>query len=257
MFKLIENFGWFLLNFCEEIGDVVFLFVSTLRNLFRGAFRISHTLAQMVRVGVDSIPVTLLTAASVGMVFAVQIAGEFVKYGAGRVVGLVLGIAIARELAPVLTGVVVAGRVGASIAAELGTMKVTEQIDALESLATNPVKYLVVPRFLACLAMLPVLTVFADVVGFVGGYLVSIHLVNINPSGYMDYAQRYLTLDDVFGGLIKSAVFGILIALIACYKGLSAREGARGVGQATTNAVVAALISIFIFNYFLSLLIFK
>lgn len=255
--KLIENFGQCILDLCEEIGNVIFLTLDSLKVLLATFLKPGQIFLQMVRVGVESLPVSLLTGASVGMVFAVQIASEFTKYGAGRVVGLVVAIAIARELAPVLTGVVVAGRVGASFAAELGTMKVTEQIDALKSLATNPVKYLVVPRVLACFTMLPVLTIFADFIGFMGGYLVAVYLVGINSSGYLDYAQRYLTLNDIFGGLIKSAVFGILIALISCHKGLSAKEGARGVGEATTDAVVASLISIFIFNYFLSLLIFK
>lgn len=255
--KLIEKFGQSIIDLCQEIGEIVLLALEALRFLFFSVLNFGRVFSQMVRVGVESIPVTILTAATVGMVFAMQIAHEFVKYGAGQVVGLVVAIAVARELAPVLTGVVVAGRVGASFAAELGTMKVTEQIDALQTLGTNPVKYLVLPRILACLAMMPVLTIFADFIGFLGGYLVAVYLVGVNPSGYLDYAQRFLTMKDVFGGLIKAAVFGVLIALVSCHKGISAREGARGVGEATTKAVVASLISIFIFNYFLSLMIFK
>ncbi|MFH0887086.1 MAG: ABC transporter permease, partial [bacterium] len=199
----------------------------------------------------------LITIASVGMVFALQIALEFVRFGAGKFAGAVMAIALARELAPILTGVVIAARVGASITAEIGTMKVTEQVDALTALGSNPIKYLVVPRLIACMVMLPLLTIFSMIIGFYGAYFVSTAFVKINPTDYMSSAQNLLKYPDVYGGLIKTIIFGMLIAVIACYKGLNAEGGAKGVGEATTSTVVTSLISIFIANYFLSILFFR
>ena len=168
-----------------------------------------------------------------------------------------MAIAMARELGPALAGIVIAARVAAAIAAEIGTMKVTEQIDALEALGSNPVKYLVIPRFIACAFMLPLLTITADIVGFIGGYLVGTYAVHINPVEYMENAQALLKMWDVWGGLIKTLIFGMVIAIVACHKGLNAKGGAKGVGEATTSSVVASLITLFIINYFLSLAFFK
>ncbi len=211
----------------------------------------------MVRIGVDSLPVAVVTAAFVGMVFAVQIASEFVKFGAGNVVGGVMGIAVARELAPALTAVVIAGRVGSSFAAEIGTMSVTEQIDAIYAMGSDPIKHLVVPRFIASTFMLPILTIFADIVGFFGGYLVAVYVVGINSFGYMDSASSFLGMGDITGGIIKAIFFGMIISIIGCYMGLKTKGGAKGVGEATTNSVVYSLMAIFVANYFLSLVLFK
>jgi phospholipid/cholesterol/gamma-HCH transport system permease protein len=211
----------------------------------------------MVRVGVESLPVAIVTAAFVGMVFAVQIASEFVKFGAGNVVGGVMGIAVARELAPALTAVVIAGRVGSAFAAEIGTMAVTEQIDAIYAMGSNPIKHLVVPRFIATTFMLPILTIFADLIGFFGGYLVAIFVVGINANGYIDSASSLLKLNDIVGGIIKAVFFGMIISIIGCFKGLKTKGGAKGVGEATTDSVVYSLMAIFVVNYFLSLMLFK
>ncbi len=241
----------------EEIGDITILCAQTLLYSFKGNFNLKDLLTQMVRVGIDSLPVAVVTAAFVGMVFAVQIAYEFVKYGAGNIVGGVMGIAVARELAPALTAVVIAGRVGSSYAAEIGTMAVTEQIDAIYAMGSDPVKHLVVPRFIASTLMLPILTIFADLVGFFGGYLVAIFVVGISSFGYMDSASSLLTMNDIIGGIIKAVFFGMIISIIGCYKGLKTRGGAKGVGEATTDSVVYSLMAIFVANYFLSLILFK
>jgi phospholipid/cholesterol/gamma-HCH transport system permease protein len=241
----------------EEIGDITILSVQTLFYSLKGNFNLRDVIAQMVRVGVDSLPVAIVTAAFVGMVFAVQIASEFVKFGAGNVVGGVMGIAVARELAPALTAVVIAGRVGSAFAAEIGTMAVTEQIDAISAMGSDPIKYLVVPRFIASTFMLPILTIFADLIGFYGGYIVAIYVVGVNSYGYMDSASSLLKMNDIIGGIIKAVFFGMIISIIGCYRGIKTKGGAKGVGEATTNSVVYSLMAIFVVNYFLSLILFK
>ena len=194
----------------------------------------------MAHLGADTLPIVLLTILFTGMVLTLQTAQEFIKYGAQSSVGGVVAIAMGRELAPVLTGVVTAGRVGAAITAEIGSMKVTEQIDALKVMATNPVAYLVVPRLIACVLMLPLLVVFADMIGTFGGYLVATLYADINSLTYFQSIKVFTVVNDVTGGLIKGAVFGAIIALVGCYKGLTAPNGAVGVGKATTGSVVTA-----------------
>ena len=254
---MFDNIGQRIIDTLEEIGDITILSFQTLFYSLKGNFNLKEMLAQMVRVGVDSLPVAVVTAAFVGMVFAVQIASEFVKFGAGNVVGGVMGIAVARELAPALTAVVIAGRVGSAFAAEIGTMAVTEQIDAIYAMGSSPIKHLVVPRFIASTFMLPMLTIFADLVGFFGGYLVSVYVVGINANGYIDSASQLLKLNDITGGIIKAVFFGMIISIIGCYKGLKTKGGAKGVGESTTDSVVYSLMAIFIVNYFLSLVLFK
>jgi len=255
--RVAENIGEKTIEVLEELGKITQLGWETISGIFRGRVNPRLVLEQMVKVGYESFPLALAASAFVGMVFAVQVATEFVKFGAGKYVGGVMAIAMARELGPALAGVVVAARVAAAIAAELGTMEVTEQIDALKALGSNPVRYLVIPRFIACSAMMPLLTIAADLVGFLGGYVVSIYVGQINPVEYMETARTLLKLWDVFGGLIKTIVFGMLISIIACYRGLSTKGGAKGVGEATTSSVVTSLITMFIVNYFLSIAFFK
>lgn len=255
--SMFDDIGKWIINALEEMGAITILSLQTILYSFRGIFNYRDLLAQMVRVGVDSLPVAVVTAAFVGMVFAVQIASEFVKFGAGNVVGGVMGIAVARELAPALTAVVIAGRVGSAFAAEIGTMSVTEQIDAIYAMGSDPIKHLVVPRFIASTIMLPILTIFADIVGFFGGYFVAVYVVGINSVGYMDSASSFLNMGDITGGIIKAVFFGMIISIIGCYMGLKTKGGARGVGEATTNSVVYSLMAIFVANYFLSLALFK
>jgi phospholipid/cholesterol/gamma-HCH transport system permease protein len=255
--RLTEALGRQTIELFEEIGNISQLGLATLSALARGQVKLKPVLEQMAKIGYGSLPLALAAAAFVGMVFAVQIATEFIRFGAGKYIGGIMAIAMARELGPALTGVVIAGRVSAAIAAEIGTMKVTEQIDAIKALGSNPVRYLVVPRFLACMTMLPLLTVIADLVGFMGGYVVGVYVVHINPVEYLENARQLLKTWDVWAGLLKTVVFGMLISIIACYRGLCARGGARGVGEATTSSVVTSLITLFIVNYFLSIAFFK
>jgi phospholipid/cholesterol/gamma-HCH transport system permease protein len=257
LFESIENLGHLIIAYIEEIGRTTQLGIDTIKFILTGKMKIRLVLEQMVKIGVDSLPIALTSATFVGMVFAVQVATEFVKFGASKYVGGIMGIAVARELAPALTGVVIASRVAASIAAEIGTMQVTEQIDALNAFGSNPVKYLVIPRFIACTLMLPLLTVLADVLCFLGGYFVSVYLVKINAVDYLNSAQQLLKLNDIYGGIFKSLIFGMIISIIACYKGLATKGGAKGVGESTTSSVVTSLITLFITNYFLSVLLFK
>jgi phospholipid/cholesterol/gamma-HCH transport system permease protein len=254
---MFDDIGKKMIDMLEEIGDITILSAQTLLYSLRGNFSFRDLLAQMVRVGIDSLPVAVVTAAFVGMVFAVQIASEFVKFGAGNVVGGVMGIAVARELAPALTAVVIAGRVGSAFAAEIGTMAVTEQIDAIYAMGSDPIKHLVVPRVIASTFMLPILTIFADLVGFFGGYLVAVYVIGINSFGYMDSASSFLSMNDITGGIIKAVFFGMIISVIGCYMGLKTNGDAKGVGEATTNSVVYSLMAIFVANYFLSLILFK
>jgi phospholipid/cholesterol/gamma-HCH transport system permease protein len=210
----------------------------------------------MEAVGVESIPVVLITATFTGMVLALQSYTGFQRFNAEGLVGTVVALSMTRELGPVLTGLIVAGRAGAAMAAELGTMKVTEQIDALASLAVDPVQYLITPRLLAGMLMLPLLTVFSDFIGIIGGYLISVQMLEANPGIYIRRTIQYLEPNDIWGGLLKAMVFGTLIATISCYKGFNTQGGAEGVGRATTGAVVIAEMLILISDYFLTAFLF-
>lgn len=216
-----------------------------------------NTLEQMAAVGPESLLITLLTASFVGMVFTIQVTREFINFGAGTAVGGVLALTLARELAPVLTAVVLAGRVGSAFAAEIGTMKVTEQIDALQILKTDPIDYLVIPRVLACALMLPVLSLLSFITGMTGGLIIASNLYGISQTVFVTSAQNFLGIWDLVSSLIKSFVFGVLIAVIGSSWGLTTTGGAKGVGQSTTTAVVTALLAIFISNFFLSWLMFQ
>jgi len=255
--QITENIGKRMIKLLEIFGEITDISWKVIRDIFKGKVNIKLVLEQMAKVGFDSLPLALTTSAFVGMVFAVQIAAEFTKFGAGKYVGGLMSVAISRELGPAVTGIVVAARVAAAITAELGTMKVTEQIDAMEALGVSPVRYLIIPRFLATTFMLPLLTVLTIIVGFAGGYVVAIYAGKINPVEYMETAQTFTKLWDVYGGLMKTAVFGMIISIVACYRGLNTKGGAKGVGEATTSSVVITLISLFIVNYFLSVLFFK
>ena len=210
----------------------------------------------MAFIGTDSLPIVLLTGISIGMVFALQVTGLFQRYGATSMVGAAVGLAIVRELAPLFTGVVIAGRIGAAITAEIGSMKVTEQIDAMTAMAVNPLRYLAVPRVLSCMIMVPLLTVIAVVVGVSGGMLVAVYVKKVLMAQYIESVRDFIIPADIFKCMLKGAVFGVIVSLISCFKGINTGEGAQGVGISTTGAVVTSLISIFIMNYLLSLVLF-
>lgn len=253
--SFLESLGRRVILGTEYTGRVVILFMDAVCRL--RSFNMRHVLVQMAHLGVDSLPIVSLTMLFTGMVMTVQTAHEFIKYGAQSSVGGVVAIAMGRELAPVLTGVVIAGRVGAAIAAEIGSMKVTEQIDALRVMATNPVAYLVVPRLIALVLMMPIMVVYANVIGTVGGYLVATMHEGIGSFTYMHSIKVFAVVNDVTGGMMKAMVFGVIIAITGCHKGLNTAPGAEGVGRATTGSVVTSMILIFISNYFLSLLLYR
>ncbi|MBW3670044.1 MAG: ABC transporter permease [Acidobacteria bacterium] len=223
---------------------------------FRPPFEIREWLRQMVRVGVDSIPVVVLTTMFTGMVMALQTYTGFQRVHATDFVASVVSLAMLRELSPVLVGLMVTGRVGSSMAAEIGTMRVTEQIDALEALATEPVHYLFVPRVIAGIIMLPFLTILGDGLGIYGGYLVSVQLLGANPVVYAERTFQFLDLNDLWSGLIKAAVFGLILTLTGCIKGYYTRGGAEGVGRSTTTAVVTASLTILFVDFFLTKILF-
>lgn len=226
-------------------------------HLIRGKIHRRNTLEQMAAVGPDSLFIALLTAVFVGAVFTIQVAREFINFGAGNVVGGVLAIALTRELSPVLTAVILAGRVGSAFAAEIGTMRVTEQIDALLMLKTDPIDYLVIPRVIACGLMLPILTLLSLVTGMLGGLIVVTNIYNLSETAFLDSARNFLGIWDICSALIKAGFFGVLIAVIGCSWGMTTTGGAKGVGQSTTTAVVTALLMIFVSNFFLSWLMFQ
>ena len=216
-----------------------------------------NTKEQMAIVGPDSLIIALVTATFVGMVFTIQVAREFLNFGAVQAIGGVLALALSRELAPVLTAVVLAARVGSAFAAEIGTMKVTEQIDALYILKSDPIDYLVVPRTIACCAMLPILTIISLVMGLLGGVFVADLFYGIAQTTFIDSVQNFLQVWDLVSAMLKAIIFGAIIAIIGCNWGLTTTGGAKGVGESTTTAVVMALISIFITNFFLSWIMFQ
>ncbi len=216
-----------------------------------------NTIDQMAAVGTESLLIVLVTAAFVGMVFTIQVAREFINFGAVQAVGGVLAIALTRELAPVIAAVVLAGRVGSAFAAEIGTMRVTEQIDALYILKTDPIDYLVIPRTIACCLMMPVLTLIFLFTGLTGGFLVANNLYNLSANVFFDSVQNFVSIWDICSSVIKAACFGALIAIIGCSWGLTTTGGAKGVGQSTTAAVVTALLAIFVSNFLLTLVMFQ
>jgi phospholipid/cholesterol/gamma-HCH transport system permease protein len=241
-----------LYRFLEQLGDVGLLTRDFLRYLVRRPFETRPFLDQLDIVGVRSLNVVNLTAIFSGMVLALQMGQFLAKFGAKIYVSRIMGLSLLRELGPVLSALMIAARVGAGITAELGTMKVTEQIDAMRALATSPIKKLVVPRVLATIVMMPILTILADVVGLVGGYFISVSQLGVSGSYFYSSLIQNVELGDLFSGLGKSVFFGYEIAIIACAKGLNATGGADGVGRATTTAVVASSIAVLISDFFLT-----
>lgn len=234
----------------------IFLGGQVLIHLISRPLHRRNTVEQMAAVGPESLVIALVTASFVGMVFTVQVTREFINFGAGTAVGGVLGLTLARELAPVLTAVIIAGRVGSAFAAEIGTMQVTEQIDALQMLKTDPVDYLVIPRVVACALMLPLLTILSFITGMTGGLIIATNLYGISQTVFLDSARNFLGVWDLLSAMIKALVFGVVIAIIGSSWGLTTTGGAKGVGQSTTTAVVTALLAIFISNFFLTWLMF-
>ncbi len=252
----IESIGGSVIEFVHEVGATVFLTLGIFRWMFRKPFDRKLIFQQMVNIGVRSVPVAMTTALFTGMVLALQ-SGYTLETkikGVSQFLGAVVSLSLVRELGPVLTAMVVAGRMGSAVAAEIGTMQVTEQIDALYTLAANPVKYLAVPRYLAFTLMMPILTIFADIVGWIGGLFVC-SLKFTSSTVYIDATRSSLNNSDIFEGLIKALIFGSIISIIACRQGFSTNNGAEGVGRSTTNSVVFSFMAILISDYFLTALL--
>lgn len=227
-------------------------FLSFLRTLISTRPKIRKLFEQMSRIGVDSFTITVLTGSFTGMVFALQSYIGFQRVGGEQFIGAVVALGMVRELGPVLTGLMVTGRACSAIAAELGTMRITEQIDALDTLRINTFQYLIVPRIVASTAMLPALAAFAMLFGIVGGYIVCVYVLQLSPEDYMSSIRTYVEWNDIRGGLIKSCAFGLILSWVGSYQGYHTTGGARGVGIATTQSVVRSSIMILISNYFLT-----
>ena len=249
----IRYIGKKVLDTAESMGSVAILWQKVVTWFFRAGVSPRLVIAQMHEIGVRSFPVVCLTSLFTGMVLSLQTGLAFSKvFNEPIYVGSVVGLSLVKELGPVLTALVVAGRVGAAIAAELGTMAVTEQLDALSTLGTSPVRYLGIPRFIACLTMLPLLTIFADFIGIFGGYFVALIRFHIPPSVFWDDVLARVQIIHCLHWVIKSFFFAGIIVTTSCYKGFTCSGGAEGVGLATTSAVVIAMVLILVGDYFLS-----
>lgn len=244
MLNLFITLGKKTLALMQFVGGLSNLIAQTFYWTFIPPFKKERFFEQAKKAGSDSFYIASLIALFMGIILALQTAYLMQRLGSEMYIASIVALSLVRELGPVITGLVVAGRVGAAIAAEIGTMQVTEQIDALESFATNPIKYLVVPRFIALTLMLPVLTLYADIIGILGGYFICVYKLGIASSLYLNITFDALLFKDLFTGLFKSLVFGMIIAFVSCYEGFNVEGGAEGVGRATTKAVVSTFILI-------------
>jgi len=249
--------GRLFLVFMSHTGRFSLFTSTAVLHVFLSPWYGRQLFQQLLHMGYFSLPVVGLTAIFSGMVLALQSYTGFSRFDAESAIATVVVLSMTRELGPVLAGLMVAGRIGAATAAEIGTMRVTDQIDALRTLSTHPFKYLVVPRLVAGVTMLPLLVLVADIIGVFGGYLVSVYKLGFNPANYLHQTLKYLETEDVTSGLIKASFFGFIISLMGCYQGYYSSRGAEGVGRATTNAVVASSILILISNYILTALLFS
>jgi phospholipid/cholesterol/gamma-HCH transport system permease protein len=250
--NIFATVGRVFLAFLAVTGRLAVFTADALSHSVRPPIFWLSILKQILRIGYFSLPVVGLTAFFTGAVLCLQIYIGGNRYGAEAFVPQIVVLGITRELGPVIAGLMVAGRVAAAIAAEIGTMRVTEQIDALTTLSTNPMKYLVTPRLVAAVVSMPILVAVADSIGVFGGYVVATNTLNFNGAVYLRNTANFVTQDDVVSGLVKAAVFGFIIALMGCYNGFNSKGGAQGVGAATTNAVVSASILILAANYILT-----
>lgn len=248
----LRPIGKAVLGFLEATGKVAVFTLTALSHCLRPPFYFRLLGRQMIDIGFYSLPVVGMTTLFAGMALGLQTYAGFSRFSAEDAIAKVVALGITRELGPVLAGLMVAGRIGAAMAAELGTMRVTEQIDALDTLSTNPYKYLVVPRIVAGLTMLPLLVFVGDIIGVFGGYIVSIYKLGFNPGVYLSQTWKVLEFMDVFSGLVKAGAFGFIVTVMGCFHGYNSRGGAQGVGAATTNAVVSASILILVSNYIIT-----
>jgi phospholipid/cholesterol/gamma-HCH transport system permease protein len=255
--SVLDELGRETNGFFSYAGGATLLLAETAGFIARLRIRVKETISQAYILGVQSWAIVLLTSLCTGMVFSLEAANQAVQYGFSNLVGGAVAWTMARELGPMLSAVVVAGRSGAAISAELGSMVVTEQIEALQSLGLSPVRMLVVPRLIALMAMLPLLTVLADIIGTIGGMYIADVFAHVSNESYINSVRQMLPFEDVMKGLLKSVVFAVIVAIIGSYSGLQTRGGAAGVGKSTTGAVVTSIILIFIFNFALSYVLFR
>ncbi len=252
----LEYIGRNVMYYVEETGRIMILFFSILFWMMRPPLKVRNIFKQMEFVGVKSIFVVVLTGLFTGMVMTLQGYHGFRLFSAETMVGSTVALGMTRELGPVLTSLMVTARAGSAMAAELGTMRVTEQIDALYVMAANPIKHLIVPRVIASVLMLPLLTVVSNFVGIAGSYFVGVNLLNINEGDFINNIYKMLELNDIYSGLVKAAFFGLVLSVVGCYKGFNTTGGAEGVGRATTQAVVVSSITILVSDYFLTAIMF-
>jgi phospholipid/cholesterol/gamma-HCH transport system permease protein len=253
--QYVSLLGAFVIHLCTILGKFLLFFMKTIKTAVTTKLKVHKTFVQMNRIGVESINIIVLTGLFTGMVLALQTYIGFQRVGGEQLIGAIVALGVIRELGPVLTGLMVTGRAGSAITAEIGTMIITEQIDALRTLRINIYQYLIVPRIIASTFILPFLTVFSMIFGIIGGYIVCVHVLELSPEDYENSIRNYVELADIRGGLIKSSVFGLLLSWVGTYKGIYTYGGARGVGIATTQCVVAGSILILIANYFLTKLL--
>jgi len=251
----INLLGSFVINVCTQVGEFTLFFFEAVKTLFSSKLKISKTFAQMNRIGVESFSIIVLTGLFTGMVLALQTYIGFQRVGGEQFIGAIVALGIIRELGPVLTALMVTGRAGSAITAEIGTMIITEQVDALKTLRLNVFQYLVIPRIVASTIIMPFLTLFSMIFGIIGGYIVCVHVLELSPEDYESSIRNYVELTDINGGLKKAAIFGLILSWVGTYKGIYTHGGARGVGIATTQSVVASSILILITNYFLTKLL--
>jgi len=252
----VATLGRAVLETCRAAGRLLLFALEGLSHIFRPPFYFRAFFRAMLDIGYFSLPVVALTAVFTGMVLALQSSTGLSRFSADSAIASLVVLSVTRELGPVLAGLMVAGRVGAAMAAEIGTMRVTDQVDALSTLSTNPMKYLVAPRLLAGLIALPLLVVIADILGVLGGFIIATLKLGFNAATYLNNTLTFMQTQDVVSGLVKAAVFGLLISLMGCYHGYNSKGGAQGVGAATTAAVVAASVLILAFDYVLTELFF-
>ena len=252
LLQAVDAIGAFAIHICNRLGAFSLFFFKFVRTLFTTRPKIGKLFEQMSRIGVDSFSITVLTGTFTGMVFALQSYIGFQRVGGEQFIGAVVALGLVRELGPVLTGLMVTGRACSAIAAEIGTMRITEQIDALRTLRIDTFQYLIVPRIVAGTLMLPALAAFAMIFGVAGGYVVCVHVLQLSPEDYTTSIRTYVEFYDIRGGLIKACFFGLILTWVGSYKGYNTRGGARGVGTSTTQSVVLSSIMILVSNYFLT-----
>jgi len=254
--KFINSLGSCFLRICTEIGEFSLFFLKIIFVLFSKKLKTNQVVIYLQQIGVRSFGIVFLTGLSSGFALAFQSYIGLSKFGGEELVGVVVALGMSRELSPVLTGIMITGKAGSAMAAEIGTMKITEQIDALQTLCIDPYQYLIVPRIIAGTLALPLLSIISTLCGIIGGYLYCTTALNINSEAYLNIIQSKLDILDLTGGMIKAAFFGLILSTIGTYVGLHSGEGAQGVGLATTKSVVIGSIMILIANYFLSIFLF-